>query len=133
MSEISATIGAEQLKHLDEWIDKRRHVARLYDELLDDKVIKPKELEKRKHAYHLYVIRTKKRDALKEFLHENEIGTGIHYPTPIHKQPIFSGRRSLPATERICEEILSLPMHPTLKDEEVEYVCKKVNEFLSDA
>jgi len=130
MSEISAVIGAEQLKHLDEWVDKRRRIARLYNELLDDRVIKPKELEKRKHAYHLYVIRTKERDALKEFLQKNEIGTGIHYPIPIHQQPIFSGNCSLPRTERICKEILSLPMHPALKDEEVEYVCDKVNEFL---
>lgn len=132
MSEISAVVGMEQLKQLDEWIDKRREIASWYDGLLEDndKIIKPKEFKRRKHAYHLYVIRTKERDKLKEFLFSKGIETGIHYPLAIHQQPIFSGNYNLPKTERICREVLSLPMYPRLKREEVEFVCEKVNEFI---
>jgi dTDP-4-amino-4,6-dideoxygalactose transaminase len=131
MSEISAVIGIEQLRHLDEWIDKRREIANWYNELLEanDEIMRPKEFERRKHAYHLYVIRSEKRDELKEFLFSKGIETGIHYPLAIHQQPIFSGNYNLPKTERICREVLSLPMYPGLKEEEVEFVCEKVNEF----
>lgn len=132
MSEISAAVGMEQLKHLDGWIRKRREIASWYNELLEDngKIIRPKEFERRKHAYHLYVIRTKERDKLKEFLFSKGIEIGIHYPLAIHQQPIFAGNCNLPKTEKICREVLSLPMYPGLKKEEVEFVCEKVNEFI---
>lgn len=131
MSEISAVIGMEQLRELDEWIGKRREIASWYNELLvdTDKLIRPKEFERRKHAYHLYVIRSERRDALKDFLSSNGIETGIHYPLAIHQQPIFSGIWSLPRTEKVCKGILSLPMYPGLERESVEVVCSKVNEF----
>lgn len=129
MSEISAVIGKEQLKHLDEWVARRREIADLYRGSLTDEVIKPMEFEKRKHTYHLYVIRTKRRDELKEYLAKNEIETGIHYPSPIHKQPIFTDNWNLPKTEKICGEVLSLSMYPTLSKKQVEYVCEKINEF----
>lgn len=130
MSELSAVIGLEQLRHLDEWTEGRREIASLYDELLSDKVTKPKEFERRKHVYHLYVIRSRERDNLREFLFSKGIETGIHYPVAIHKQPIFSGNCNLPETERICREVLSLPIFPGLSEEDVKYVCEKVNEFV---
>ncbi len=131
MPEILAAIGIEQLKHLDEWNEKRRRIARIYDEMLRDEIKKPKEFDRRKHVYHLYVIRIKNRDELAEFLRTNWIETGIHYPIPVHKQAIFLGYGSrLPRTERICNEILSLPMHPLLTEEEAIYICEKVNEFV---
>jgi len=132
MSEISAVVGMEQLKHLDGWIDKRREIASWYNELLDGngKILRPKEFERRKHAYHLYVIRTKERDKLKDFLFSKGIETGIHYPLAIHQQPILAGNYNLPKTEKICREVLSLPMYPGLKREEVDFVCEKVNEFI---
>lgn len=129
MSEISAVVGMVQLKHLDGWIKKRREIASWYNELLDGAVDKPKEFERRKHAYHLYVIRNKERAKLKEFLYSNGIESGIHYPLAIHQQPIFSGTWNLPRTEKACREILSLPVYPGLKKEEVEFVSEKVNEF----
>ncbi len=129
MSEISGVLGIEQLKYVDEWIDKRRNIAKIYDKLLTDKVTKPINHENGKHVYHLYVIITERRDELKEFLSKNEIETGIHYPLPIHKQPIFSNEWNLPKTEKMCGEILSLPIYPTMKKDEVEFVCEKINEF----
>ncbi len=129
MSEISAAIGIEQLRHLDEWVNRRREIAKTYDKLLTSKIIKPAENGDRKHVYHLYVIRTDKRDELKDFLSKNEIETGIHYPLAIHQQPIFSGKRSLPMTEKFCKEIISIPIYPSMKNEQIKFVAEKINEF----
>ena len=128
MSEIPAAMGLCQLKLIDDWSEKRRYIAKRYNELLTDKVIKPTLSENRKHVYHLYVIRTEQRDELKDYLQKNEIEAGIHYPVPLHKQSIFDDC-SLPMTEKVCDEILSLPLYPHLSDENVEYVCQKINEF----
>ena len=132
MSEIQAAVGIEQLKLLDNFIKKRRLIAKIYDEMLVDIAVEPiKEEDNRKHVYHLYVIKTKYRDKLKEFLNLSGIETGIHYPIPIHKQPIFSEFTcKLPITEKLCKEVLSLPIHPILKEEEVEYICRKIEEFM---
>lgn len=129
MSEILAAIGIEQLKHLDEWIERRREIAKIYNEELTDKVIKPIEFKKRKHVYHLYVIRTKKRDKLKNFLLKKGIGTEIHYPIPIHKQPIISYDISLPNTDRFSKDVISLPIFPEMENEDVLKVCKAINQF----
>jgi dTDP-4-amino-4,6-dideoxygalactose transaminase len=129
MSEISAAIGIEQLKHLDGWIKKRREIAKTYDNLITDKVVKPFENKNRKHVYHVYAIRSKKRDELRKFLSKNDIETGIHYPLAIHQQPIFSGRWNLPLTEKFCKEILSIPIFPSMKKEQIEFVAEKINEF----
>ena len=131
MSEISAAVGMCQLRLLDGWIEKRRAIAGIYDDLLPDDVVKPDGSEGGKHVHHLYVIRTERRDALKRFLSENDIETGIHYPLPIHRQPIFAGNWDLPVTEKICGEILSLPVYPMMEQEQVEYVCEMVGEFFS--
>jgi len=129
MSEISAAVGIEQLKHLDSWIERRREIASLYNRLLPEEIVKPVEYPKRKSVYYLYVIRTEKRDELGLFLWQSQIETGIHYPVPIHKQPIFSMDLHLPRTEEICQQILSLPMYPGLKDEEVEHICQRICDF----
>ncbi len=128
MSEISAAMGRCQLKSLDDWSDRRRAIAMKYDELLTDKLMKPLVAKNKKHVYHLYVIRTKKRDELKAFLNENGIETGIHYPIPVHKQPIFRDCKLL-KTENVCKEILSLPIYPLLSDEQVGNVINRINEF----
>ena len=131
MSEISAVIGSEQLKLLDGWNEKRRKLAQLYDKLLADSLVEtPIVGENRKHVYHQYVIRTKQRDELKNYLLKNGIETGIHYRIPVHLQRIFDGETVLPRTERVCGEILSLPMCPSLSEEDVEFVCKKIREVV---
>ena len=96
-------------------------------------MITPIEERWAKHVYHMYVIRTEKRDALQEFLKKNGISTGIHYPVPIHKQPAVSGivdsNLTLKNTEESAVTVLSLPMHPQLTQPEIEYVCEKIAFF----
>lgn len=129
MSEISAAIGIVQLKYLDDWIEARREIAKQYQEWLPDEVIKPRECPKRRHVYHLYVIRTLRRDDLSHRLGEDGIATGVHYPIPIHRQPVFSQALHLPKTEQLCQQILSLPMYPGLRREQVQYICQKIGDF----
>lgn len=131
MSEIPAAIGSIQLKHLNEFIKGRRRAAKKYGDVLDGlEVIIPTEEEWAKHAYHLYVIRAKRRDELVEHLKKNGVEVGIHYPIPVHKQPCMHSAVKLPVTERIVNEIISLPLHPWLKDEEIEYVGEVIGGFV---
>jgi len=134
LSEISAAIGREQLKELDNWNRKRRENATLYNELLEERVITPIEKEWAYHVYHLYVIQTEKRDELIDFLTKNEIGVGIHYPIPIHLQPAYTelfhfSLGMYPISEKIAKNILSLPVHPALSQEDVHFVAEKINDF----
>ncbi len=134
MSELLAGIGRVQLKHLDEWVDRRNEVAKIYNEILGEDVIVP-EIPGGRHAFYVYTIRVKNRDGLREHLKKNEIGTGIYYPVPVHMQPIvkeFVRPEHLPVTEKIVNEIISLPMHPQLSDEDAEHIAKKVLEFVRD-
>jgi dTDP-4-amino-4,6-dideoxygalactose transaminase len=85
-----------------------------------------------KSVFHQIIIRNEKRDQLHEFLLKNNIGTAIHYPIPIHKQPIYEHLKlSLPISEKFSQEVLSLPSYPQLSDDEVMIICEKINEFLS--
>jgi len=132
MSEILAAVGRVQLRHLEEWIKRRNEIANLYNEMLGDVVITPKTADWARHVYYVYTIRAKKRDELREFLKKNEIATGLYYPIPVHLQPAVKERIEpvkLPVTEKVVEEIVSLPMHPFMKDEDVEYIANKVIEF----
>lgn len=131
---LQAAILRVKLRHLDDWIDARRRNAALYTELLAGSgVVTPVETPHSQHVYHLYVVRTPERDALRERLWQHGIGTGIHYPIPIHLQPFYSGsgfhRGQFPVVERLCGEILSLPMFPELTVDQVEYVSARVREF----
>jgi perosamine synthetase len=131
MSEIAAAIGLVQLKYLDKWIESKRKMAQEYNVLLPDEVIKPIEYPNRKHTYHLYVIRTHHRDELLSKLKEDGIEAGIHYPIPIHRQPIFKETLHLPKTDEFCQQILSLPMHPGLRLQDIKTVCEKLRQYLS--
>ncbi len=133
MSELLAAIGSVQLKHLPSWIEKRRQHAQLYTQLLrDTDVTVPVEAEWAKHVYHLFVIRHKKRDDLQKYLKDKDIGTGIHYPIPVHMQPSMKqyNKESMPVTEKIAQEVLSLPLSPFLTRDQVEIVCKNIREWL---
>jgi len=133
LDEIQAAILRIKLKHLDRWNRKRRRIAKLYNELLSDLVATPQEDKNSKHVYHLYVVRTEKRNELKDFLFSRGIGTNIHYPIPVHLQKGYSDLRykkgSLPKCEKYSKEILSLPIFPELKEKEIEYICESVREF----
>ena len=100
--------------------------------LEDAQIILPSESEWAYHVYHLYVIRVKKRDSLLNYLKNHNIDAAIHYPIPCHQQPAMSMTKkvSLPNTEKIVKEILTLPMHPQLTQEEIIYVTDNVKTFL---
>lgn len=134
MDTLQAAILRVKLGYLEGWIEARRRNAALYDELLADSgVITPKEAPDATHVYHLYVIRTPKRDGLQAHLREQGIGAAIHYPVPVHLQPYYAGdgfcRGQFPVTEQVCEQILSLPMFPGMTVEQVQHVAAEVKRF----
>jgi dTDP-4-amino-4,6-dideoxygalactose transaminase len=135
LDELQAAVLRIKLKHLDEWNEQRRRNAAYYKNALKDlDVVTPVEALENRHVYHLYVIRTQQRDSLRTYLNELGIGTGIHYPVPIHLQRACANLGylpgSLPVTERIVNEILSLPMYPELNDEQIELVSNSIHESL---
>jgi dTDP-4-amino-4,6-dideoxygalactose transaminase len=128
LDEIQATILRVKLKYLDKWNKMRQENARIYNDLLKEFEV-PKIKENRSHVYHIYAVKTKRRDKLRLFLDKNGIGTGIHYPYPINKQKAFGIRGSFPEAEKNSKKIISLPMFPELKEEDIKGVCKKMQEF----
>ena len=131
---LQAAILHVKLRHLDGWIEARQRNAALYGTLLEgESVIAPAESEDCGHVYHLYVIRTKQRDALQVHLQQHGVGTAIHYPIPIHLQPFYAGngyrRGQFPVAEQLADEVLSLPMFPELTREQVQYVAGQIREF----
>jgi dTDP-4-amino-4,6-dideoxygalactose transaminase len=131
LDNLQAAILRVKLPHLDEWIALRRKWAALYTKLLAGSgLMLPAEPTGYQHVYHLYVIRSQQRDALQTFLKERGIGTAIHYPNPVHLQPFYSNgadrHGQFPIAERICNEILSLPMFPELTEEQVETVTLEI-------
>jgi dTDP-4-amino-4,6-dideoxygalactose transaminase len=134
LDELQAAVLHVKLPHLDRWNELRRQDAALYNQAMQSlDLIIPCEAPHNRHVYHLYVIRSKQRDELRQYLNEKGIGTGIHYPVPIHLQKPFSeyglGPGSLPVTETITGEILSLPMYPELKNEQIDRVVEQVRSF----
>lgn len=125
-----------KLKYLDEWNEKRRKNAALYNKLLADlPVATPKELPYAKHVYHLYAIRVDKRDELVEWLNSKGVGALIHYPIPLHLQPAYKylGLKSgdFPVAEEFCSRVLSLPLFPELKEEQIEFIVQEIRNFFS--
>ncbi|MCS7283547.1 MAG: DegT/DnrJ/EryC1/StrS family aminotransferase, partial [Anaerolineae bacterium] len=137
LDEIQAAVLRVKLRHLEAWNERRRQIAALYSEYLAEAtrwgLVLPGEPENAHHVYHLYVVRHPQRDALQAFLRERGIGTLVHYPVPVHLQPAYAdlGYRegSLPVSEALAREVLSLPMYPELTDEEVQRVAEAVREF----
>jgi dTDP-4-amino-4,6-dideoxygalactose transaminase len=133
LDEIQAAVLRIKLPHLDDWNNKRRAIAQAYEKSLPSSLVKPIEMPWAKHVYHLYVIRTHFRDQMRKHLEAEGIATGMHYPIPIHLQAAcraYCNRDfSMPVTEEITQQIISLPMYPELTSKEVEYVCSCVREF----
>lgn len=127
---LQAAILDVKLKYLEEWIERRRFIAKTYDEELKDVVITPAVLPCVRHVYHLYVIRVKNRSKFKEYLAEKEIFTGIHYPIPLPYLKAYCYLRhkpeDFPVAYPLKDEILSLPIHGNLLDNQMEYVIKHV-------
>jgi len=127
-----------KLRHLAKWNEARRTLAHRYHELLaeaKESVILPVEAAWTKGVYHLYVVRVRDREALQTFLGEAGIGTGIHYPIPLHQQKAYQqlGYRAgdFPVTERVAREIVSLPMFPQMNHSQQDEVVAKINEFIT--
>ena len=137
LDEIQAAILRVKLKRLDEQNKLRRKNASIYNELLKDVdgVVTPFEAEYGKHVYHLYVIRIDRRDELQEYLKSKGIGTGLHYPIPLHLQKAYEylgyKEGDFPVAEECTKQILSLPMFPELTQEEIEKVVSEIKTFLT--
>lgn len=131
LDELQAAILRVKLRHLDRWNEQRRSHARTYGRLLAGLDLKlPDGSDQPDHVNHLYVIRARQRDRLREALDRAGVATGIHYPVPIHRQPAWTDRADakvdLPVTEALAGEILTLPMFPELSDGQIEYVCQSL-------
>jgi len=138
LDSIQAGILRVKLQHLSKWNEQRQSCARIYNELLaplTGEIIAPYESTSSKAVYHLYVVRTAYREALQQRLSEAGIGTGIHYPIPLHLQAAYASggwnRGDFPVTEAAAEQILSLPMYGGLKREQQERVTEVIAEFVS--
>jgi dTDP-4-amino-4,6-dideoxygalactose transaminase len=135
---MQAAILRLKLAKLDDWNDARRRVADLYHETLEGAhvTLPPADDDGLESVWHLYVIRSPHRDRLQAFLSERGIGTGIHYPIPVHLQPAYSdlgyGLGSFPVSERLAGEILSLPMHPTVTPGNVLEVADAIRRFAAE-
>ena len=134
---IQAGILSVKLKHLPGWTEQRRECARRYGELFagnGDAIGIPQEPSWAKAVYHLYVIRVQNRDELRERLAAQSIGTGIHYPIPLHLQKAYAHlgfkEGAFPVTEQVAAEILSLPMFPGLKADQQGRTCANVLEMV---
>ncbi len=133
-NEIQAAVGRVLLRRLDAMNDHRRALAARYRAgLAGLPLALPEERAGARHVYHLYVVRTPERDALARHLKERGIATGIHYPVPSHQQPAVESfdPPTLPATERIVREILSLPLSAGHTEAEMDQVVAAVREFFS--
>jgi dTDP-4-amino-4,6-dideoxygalactose transaminase len=139
LDELQAAILRVKLRHLEADNQRRRRLAAIYDGRLGKSgLILPVAPEASRHVYHQYVIRTPGRDALRAYLKNRRIGTLIHYPAPVHKQPAYrdvllGSADGLPQTDRVCGEILSLPMHAQLTDTEAERVADEILAWRSDS
>ena len=132
LDEVQAGILDVKLKGLDKDNQRRREIAKYYREnIKNSKIILPQAHDEKSHVWHVFAIRTEKRDELQEYLKQNNIQTLIHYPIPPHKQECYKewNHRSFPISEEIHKTILSLPISPVMTDEEVEKVVEVVNAF----
>ena len=135
---IQATVLNIKLKYLDKWVKNRIKNANIYNKALKDfeGIELPQTSNNEKHSFNQYTIRVKNglRDNMKEFLNNRGIGSAVYYPLPLHLQPCFSylnyEEEDFPNAEFACDEVLSLPIFPELKEEEIEYTIETISDFL---
>jgi dTDP-4-amino-4,6-dideoxygalactose transaminase len=133
MNSFQGAVLAVKLAHLEEWTKRRGELALAYDRALGGAPVEsPAPCPDGRHAYHLYVARHPRRDALRAALEEAGVGTAVHYPVPIHMQPVFEGRGtpagSLPVTEEIARTCVSLPLYPEMPASHVERVANAIRQ-----
>ncbi len=138
LDSIQAAILNVKLPHLDRWNQQRIQVADKYDKLLGQLpgILIPQRVPWSDHVFHQYTIRVQdgRRDALQAYLAENKIPSMIYYPVPMHEQAAFNKvvrkRVLLKNTDLVSKEVLSLPMHPDLEDDQINYIVEKIGDFL---
>jgi dTDP-4-amino-4,6-dideoxygalactose transaminase len=130
LPELQAAFLRVKLRRLEEWTEARRRHACLYDELLHDEFVVPREIPGNRHVYHVYAVRVSDRDLVQRELHASGVGTGIHYPIPVHLQPAWRDlgyeRGDFPVSERAADQVLSLPMYPELTAAAVTEVAQRL-------
>src|SRR5579864_3957839 len=119
LDDVQAAVLRGKLAHLDEWNARRQELARRYLAVLPEWIGPPP----RDGVFHLFVIRARERDRLRDYLAECGVGTDVHYPLPAHLQKPYAAPVSLPHTEHLASDVLSLPMYPELSDDSVDYVA----------
>ena len=136
---IQGAILRVKLRHLEDWTKARRTHASLYNDLLDEilagrEIQRPQEMSYARHVYHIYAIRTSQRASSQEFLQNQGVHTGIHYPIPVHLLEAYRDlgykQGSFPHSEKAANEVLSLPMYAELTDEAIRQVCGEIMNFL---
>jgi dTDP-4-amino-4,6-dideoxygalactose transaminase len=131
---LQAAVLGVKLRHLEDWTEARRRHAATYDRLLaGSSLVTPSQDPRDRHVFHLYVVRSLRRDDLLASLTAAGIGAGVHYPIPLHRQPAYEARGygdcRLPAAEAAAGEVLSLPLYPELTDEQIGSVVAEVRQF----
>jgi perosamine synthetase len=137
LNTVQAAIGRVQLRRLDAWNERRRQIASKYNELLsdlDDVITPPNGDSVAWPVYHMYVIRYPRRDELRGWLERAGVETGVHYPEPIHLQPIYREMYGYKGgefrnSELLCRDALSIPMNPNLTVDEASFVSERIHEF----
>lgn len=132
LDEMQAAMLRVKLKYLDKEVEKRREIANYYlQNIKNDSVVLPTVRAEDNHVWHLFVIRTNKRDKLQKFFSDNRVQTLIHYPIPPHKQKAYQSwnNDSYPITERIHEQVLSLPISPVMKHKDIEKIVEILNKW----
>ena len=131
-----AILNLKLTKYLNDWNSRRSQIAKMYSENLEgvEGLTLPKVHNFDEHVFHQYVVRVDDREKFMNDLQELEVGTGIHYPIPLHMQKAYSdldyNEGNFPNSEETSKQIVSLPMFPELTDEQVQYVCEKIKEVL---
>lgn len=141
---IQAAVLLVKLKYLEQWTQGRRNNANLYEKLFNQTklitqkndnwdIILPAEKKYNKHVYNQYTLRAKNRDQLKLYLEKKGVGTALYYPLPLHMQECFENlgyrKGDLPVSERITQEVISIPIFPELTNKEIEYIVSVINDF----
>ena len=134
LDELQAGFLRVKLQHIDKWNNERRRIALRYiNEINNSNIILPNADDEYSHVWHLFVIRTDRRDELEEYLREKGIMTLKHYPIPMHMQKAYEDlnirKGELPIAEKISDEVLSLPMFYGMSDDEITYVIQSLNDW----
>jgi len=132
LSEIQASILNIKIKYINEFIKKRRKIAKMYDNgITNSEIIKPFENKNNKHVYHLYVVTSNNRDSILKIMKKNKINLGIQYPYPIHKMLAYQNSKytNLDNTEKFSKRIFSLPIYPTLEEQKIKKIINILNKI----